>query len=572
MMDNKQQEIYLEQIIIGAITKFDKIDILDLKLLTRKFREKFKVYSYWDTKSINEFVTIKENGVLELKESKDKALKHLTQQVVEFLDTIDVEKFKEEKVKYFESEKKKLKSDAKILVLSGEEADYQILKKMGFLHIDYFKSYINADKYFEENYYELDKYHIIILGSNAVNCNYRIITPLEERIKFIDSYHDRAIATVLREENKVTATLCHNESWHKYSVSSNYYYDVVNAIVENTVVNDVLEGRRNTKEYEDIKEYVNPDKIDLPTKKSDLKVLCLVEKGEIESLEQINTNLGVNVTFVREDNMALSREVVCNLGDYDIIMASEKYSSAILSMNGEAAEQCKLTGRRGVLLGTYILDENNIRFNYITNGELENKESSFEYKVCKQDVCELYESLIKEIIVSYNECSPNKIEDIDFMSFADYQKEQIVHLEELEIINELFLKAKKYVKSRKKGLIKGKIEGLRIYQNENGLVVENVLQGRTLCSLVFAKYYDEDNIRIFSMQTVNKKGMLGHSEVVGVYTNEFLNLDNIPNRPTEKQWIAINSLTKKVNHILNPILDPISDELVFQRKLTKKED
>lgn len=63
-------------------------------------------------------------------------------------------------------------------------------------------------------------------------------------------------------------------------------------------------------------------------------------------------------------------------------------------------------------------------------------------------------------------------------------------------------------------------EGLKIIEDKDGIKVENIYQGRTLCAIVFPKEYKHEDLRIFQIQTLSKKeSYLVHKQLVFTLTN-----------------------------------------------------
>ena len=110
-----------------------------------------------------------------------------------------------------------------------------------------------------------------------------------------------------------------------------------------------------------------------------------------------------------------------------------------------------------------------------------------------------------------------------------------------------------YLKYKKQGIIMDKPAGLKITEGKDGIKVDNIYQGKIFCSVVFPKEYRQEELRVFSMQTLSKKGTLSSPQTVGLYTSKYENLDSIPTRPNEKQFNALISIEKKVNVALKPL-------------------
>ena len=129
------------------------------------------------------------------------------------------------------------------------------------------------------------------------------------------------------------------------------YQGIFDRIVENMLMNHTLKksGLKREK-FIPIQDYINPNRLPLPTKKSDLKILYLDPVRVNKYAERIANELGLSVDFKEDNNCSLGRYVKSNLGKYDIIIVTRVYSDNLLSMNHESTEQCKDTGKELTLL------------------------------------------------------------------------------------------------------------------------------------------------------------------------------------------------------------------------------
>lgn len=150
---------------------------------------------------------------------------------------------------------------------------------------------------------------------------------------------------------------------HKYWAIEAYTYTNLFGRIVNDIllINHTLEklGIKN-EEFVPIQDYINPNRLPLPNKKTDLKILYLdanlrpIKDKEITS--RIAEELQLNITFEEDNNSGLGKYVQNHLGDYDIIIVSRMYSGNLLKMNYESKEQCKDTGRDLTLLVSYDND------------------------------------------------------------------------------------------------------------------------------------------------------------------------------------------------------------------------
>ena len=169
------------------------------------------------------------------------------------------------------------------------------------------------------------------------------------------------------------------------------------------------------------------------------------------------------------------------------------------------------------------------------------------------------------------------ISDLDFKTAEELDQDYVSAYENKEAMREAELapirlfdnirySITSYLNYRKTGLINQTPEGLKITEGKDGIKVENVYQGRTLCTIVFPKEYKHDNLRIFEIQTLSKKGTLSNPQTIGVYTSKYENLESIPNRPDEKQESALISIEKKINVALRPLNEDAWKKLLEQEE------
>ncbi len=158
------------------------------------------------------------------------------------------------------------------------------------------------------------------------------------------------------------------------------------------------------------------------------------------------------------------------------------------------------------------------------------------------------------------------ISDLDIKSAEEFDKEyEVIDKKEeerkeaalapIKSFDSIIYAVSDYLDYRKKGLISQLPEGLKITEGKNGIRVENIYQGRTICAITFPKKYKQKNLRIFKIQTLSKKGTLSAPETIGLYTRKYENLESVPNRPDERQTNALVSIDKKINVSLCPLND-----------------
>lgn len=612
---DKQEVITYDSIVAGALLKMEEIDNIDFSLLVENFEKetKQKVIKLWDDLylDLGNYIKKVQTGIIRLKdgvtlddyiETEQRTLREKLQEAAgneinKYFENFNLDAYQQEKKKVLLDNKKKVLNTANVLLISDIPEEYEEIIKYGFKNVDYFKSIIRADKYFAEHQEELKKYHIILKGNQMVEkyCSYRDIE-LNKAIRNLrdishilevdlhrSNYSDHLeIMTYLYDDNN-------HRSWHP--VAQNYT-DIFDKIVENALINHTLEKIKR-EDFVPVKDKATSDKLPIPATKSDLKILYLDTLTVSRYAAEISRELGLNITFKEDNNYSFNKYIKRHLGDYDIIIASNLYSGNLLAMSAESTEQCKDTGRNITLLTTYkvipAIDSklgSHIFLQYVYGGSLtpSTKYNNKEFNVLRQSIpveeteeywkesCQSEYSNMKAIIEAavsiYNQTliEENKpaISNLDFKSGEalneEYRKayEQKLAQQEAELaliksFDSIREDITNYLKYKKQGIVIDKPAGLKITEGKDGIKVDNIYQGKIFCSVVFPKEYRQEELRVFSMQTLSKKGRLSPPQTVGLYTSKYENFDSIPARPDEKQSSALISLEKKVNVALKPL-------------------
>ena len=629
--NKKKQEnetMEYENFIAGALLKFEKLDNVDFSLLVEDFEKKTNIdlrgLWYYSRNNLGTYIKTLANGTVKLRDSisldyiieeekctlRDKLLTIAGNTVNNYFSSLEIETFKQEKEKALLENKDKVLSTANILLVSDIQDDYDELVKYGFKNVDYFKSIIRADQYFSKHPEELEKYHIILKGNqNVQHCCFdgdveldRKFSDLRDRKHILEPCLHRYDYSDHMELVSYLSDSINHRSWDTKEQS---YTDIFDRIVENTLINHTLDKvGLEDKKFVPIQDYINPNRLPLPAKKSDLKILYLDSVIVNKYANDIAKQLGLNITFKEDNNCSLGRYIKTHLGDYDIIIVSRLYSDSLLGMNIESTEQCKDTGRDLTLLVTYNddsiwqFDEDDIsdylgigskiklNYRYAGNLAIDSERHNKVFRVLRKSADfvsedeehrKYYESdiaciigIIGASINAYNnallQMNKTSISDLDIKSAEEFDKEyEIVDKKEEErkeaalapirSFDSIRYAVSSYLNYRKKGLISQLPEGLKITEDKNGIKVENIYQGRTFCTITFPKEYKQKNLRIFEIQTLSKKGNLSAPETIGLYTRKYENLESVPNRPDERQANALLSIDKKINVALRPLND-----------------
>lgn len=525
-------EVPYESFIAGALLVLSSVDSFDMKSVCEEISLSLKGFS--NTANIDAFITRSSDGIITLKDNltldsrieegctlQEKLEKIAGEKVQMAFRGFNVERYKILKKELLHAVEE-IKDKAGVLLITSDGEIYKKLVEYGFKNIDYFASIIVADKYFKEHPEELKKYHLIIGGKHLAsqNCNGK---KREYRIELFDTlvYLNRNSDVVYISLSEVycdkeCSILAYEMILDEKRIRSKDMSFLFDEIVEYMQKNSIL-----TKVgYKDKFEQIIPkhNKLTLPVKKSDLKILYLnfaLSNEWIEESTEIAENMGLNVTFKTDNNYTLS-EVRYLLGDYDIIITSH-YSKNILNLGIESAEQCKETGRRLVLLATYnssergcydFIDEPKgykIELGYIYAGELADDSKTCERKinvlgdrVHENEVC--LSAILSAAIEAYNEKLPTPINDLDLKSASEYdteyqralskiwEKEELVSTS-MEVFEQIRDTVSMYMDYRKNGLIVRESNGSRRSSNGNHFEIRRTKEG-----LITIKNYYQDKI------------------------------------------------------------------------------
>lgn len=395
MEEFEKRQFRYDQLIAGALLVFDEIDNIDATLLIKKIKEDFAEKNQlvefggsWECMPFELAGIVKygtdlnqrvydsrvfivedkrrEVACPEIWNSIEERLKRMAgKEMIEYFRTFDKNGYLERKKKRIDHYAKKIPQQARVLLISDSEKEHEIIaKEYGFKKLNWFKSIIRADKYFKEHPEELENYDIIILGSSGVTSVIKRLE-IEEKIRALAK--EKHIATVeldteLYEEygtryDDVHIRACINNSVINYCkrVEAKDYDEVYKVIVEGALTNLILE--RKSREFKTISDYVNPKKLPLPTKKSDVKILFITSNtGHEETVATCAKKMGLNVDVIEKVNDAFIDHIRNNLGNYDIIITHREDTERAFIVSyllGESIEQCKDTGRQKVVLATY---------------------------------------------------------------------------------------------------------------------------------------------------------------------------------------------------------------------------
>jgi hypothetical protein len=630
-------EVNYEGLISAMLLKYGQVDPLDLSLIIDDMRSKYGIihmesFSKYSYNNLAPYVEELKNGVIRLRtpyslndcinyDLEDVLLKDFLESKMSdfikmYFDKLDYNKIKERKESLLR--KDKVTKHANVLLLSSDDEHLKLLQTYGFKKINQFKSLLKADKYFKEHPEELESYDIVIRGKTnyageAVYLGLDILHKIEDlRLKGIlidPNYYGSKEWLDLPYETEFYTLENGYRKWYIYNDSvGSMLDDIVRCEEHNHII-----SRKKYKSFTKLEDKIAKE-LPLPTKKSDIKILLAIDTNE-DITNAINTalkNMRLTVNVIDDNNLTLYKDIIKNLGDYDIIIASDR-SKGIINLAVEACEQDKDTGRKlnllltydedictkidsiGALFGiatyieyVYAYNFNNI--DHVNNGYITaiKEKVSFDYKdseyarnIKQKDYTTII-STVESAVCMYNdklkELGYSPIKDLNFKSMEEYNNEfdsmyQKLVAEEnkgkrlIEIVDEIKEMANKYLSYIEEGYYMP-LNGLNITSTTNGIKIDNVFNGRVLCSVILSNNDNSYNIRVIGVQTLSKKGVLISPEIVKIDSK--LGKDGSISKPTELQEKAIESIKKKMDNVLKPLLDNIHKKDKTKKYINKK--
>ena len=587
-------EVSYESFLAGALLVLPSVDSYDKKALCKELA--LTLCDYNDTRKLDEYIDKADNGTITLKEGltldsnlgecysvRTKLREIAGDKVLRQFQKFSLGRYLYDKECVL-SAKKEIVDKAGILLIAENEEIYNELRQYGFKNIDYFKSMIRADKYFKEHPDELSKYHIILTGKQSIGkCVTDRDVDLDETLRELRKNSNTIIEHIseIYYGDRTEYSICVSRTTGVYSYSSKVS-DLLDDIVDIMYSSGTLRKCGYQNEFRPIEDVV-ADKLPLPTKKSDLKILFLDKLSEtyLEKIKPLVNKMGLNVTFVENSNRTLGKIVKYMLGEYDIIIANTPLSSELIYMGVESAEQCKDTGRQLTLLVTadgvehYDSKMSSINLKRVYAGNLAPQTPSEpvetgEFHILLDNLkgelkkFAVISAILSAVVNNYNKCLPTPLTDLDLKSSEDYAKEYKLICEREKANEERDKSAisafdnmveiiSNYLECRRSGLIERnpngkeiieKANGLRLIKLGNGIKLENYRQGHMNFALTFPLLQKNSKCRVFSMK-VKDSDYVSASLYVGDQGDS-----SLPPKVNEKQLDILTAFEELVSDTL----------------------
>ena len=529
------------QLVAGALLKFDSIDSIDISILLQDIKEKLGIecdrswnihYENDVLKRVIEFDDVngeiglcssKRNGVITKEERKwlEKLLKEAAgEKLTSYFQPLYISDYKAKKRNAIREYQDSELQNARVLLLSELNEDYNTLLHLGYKKINWFKSIKRANAFFGRSLRALGNYDIIVIGQCVLNVQKNSMI---NKIRKIPSTRNIAIVDINRESfpytDEIDVWIRDRVAGRSRLVRAKDESDIGKAIRECALVNHLLDNKASFANFKEISDRINDNKIPLPEHIHDLNVLWVDGNHCQKYIENCAKDIGLNVTVARDTDTAMENIVQCHLGEYDIILASDAYSGHLLEMVNECNEQCKETGRRKVLLATYNFepfcyspgksyfernDASSIQLSYIYYGS---KRVDIDYGRIHSLLNQHYvtqdnvKTIMCGLIEIYNrmlKAYGKSIENVDFPNITYLEREYKLYCGYVEVV----MLVRNILDKKKQD--EGDIElsdGYYVCQQSNKITISGIYDGerRTI------PIYIQDDGRFSSLEHSNKK-------------------------------------------------------------------
>ena len=311
--------------------------------------------------------------------------------------------------------------------------------------------------------------------------------------------------------------------------------------------------------------------------------------------------MGVDVQFFDDNNFAFNEKLKENLGQFDIIIASDEFSHQLIRVREECNEQCKGSGRQFMMSIVYNdknikkydlvngYDDNGlgskINLKYYSAGNLSESDeiSEISYKVLRKkfdgniflDTCYSVIKSILEVVIGiydkklisitgkglegfkYKFDSPDEFTSCFEQAEEKYNDMINEKLESFNTFDSMISLLNEYLDLKSDALNGRTFKGLKVSQVNNQFLLHLYLPDSRLAAVLAVDIDNCNNtnskVRTFELQTLNNKNNLSPKKkyIIG------LDKDKCENEgyefACENELKALNVFAKRINNIINYI-------------------
>lgn len=388
-----------------------------------------------------------------------------------------------------------VKRDAKILLLSDKEVEYQTLVDAGYKHVFWFKSLMRAYEYFKEREEQLKKFDLVLLGSSSLkkpeNNKYRNL--FYKAINGKEKIPSMIFSSFLYEElDELNFYISYPDI--DESASKEFFLSILEDSIPGKLKDEMIEIPK-----------VEEKDVVLPKKCEDVRVLFMGYASNNVFAENYFKGEGFkDYTFVEANNYSLADNVE-NFVNYDLVVVDRLYNGGLILLGDEFQDYMKDKGK-SIYFVVYKFDHGNIGVNsYRVEGF--STENPQDVSIIEFDSLENEEDALKDVLgcvmqlyTSYNK----EIESGDYPTEDELnqkcQKVQKGLYEKIKqekdkldnkfmAVREIYNRLFDYRSLLKKGIRIPNIEGLKIDVLQNGMSVAFMAGAREAVRVSFC---DED--------------------------------------------------------------------------------
>lgn len=510
-----------------------------------------------------------------------------------------------------QSVEEKIRSSLNVLVIGVDEFLIRELKAKGYKKIYNIKSYVAAVTFLEDHKDIAAHIHLVFFKKS----DHQVYTEVRERLDAIfsyqfETYNSYLVNPIKKEhvhfhywENEFPRIFSYDEPLLKgdNNVDVQYYSIVAHdwfkttytsyiSYVEKQIFSLLKVGCLNREELPIALPFSKENRV---KKLEDLRILLLVGSDNFSYFKEYFAKKGItHISLFQDSNSSYLCNALYQMGDVDIVIASDIFSYGLLSNYLEAKEQAKLCGRDTILLACYddssiyngitldnsvkyrLIDkEDVIRNNYIFRMIYDDDSSLPVHRDYEYVVARIAETVIREYLNFIN----SKGASISCEQFTTYQ--QLDNQCEEYIKNMLQEENRKAEEKQKEDLFYQKFDDLKsnllrylevsripsiekveevsIEEQSDYIRVCFLIKG-TIRGALSIPTRKQENGRIFTLELQGKNGRLQPAHSVCLRYNEE---DGDPSyvSPSEKELQFFEGICKRVDTYINPAVERALD-------------
>lgn len=474
-------------------------------------------------------------------------------------------------------------TNSRVLVISENKKDFYDLENVGLNKVDYFKSIVNACRFFKQNEFLLGQYDFIFLGPSWAD--YYTNGEYKSYIKSLIHDHEVIVLDYEQENGlKDQKILADDKSFSNIYEYFCYVWNNISTKYLEKVKKKERVRFRIRKEHKKV--------LSMPKELRNVRMLFYVREEHLEEVKNYVRNLGFEYvdfyTYRFGDLYVDNKFLVENLSSYDIVVLP---SSGHLRLENEAMQQMIEKGR-SIVSFVYAHKDNycdglydervTMDFVMAQKGVLQHdywyrmigtgQELNREFALFNTILSEYAMFLKENKLANYDILGLNDIDYYDnlvaeyrheqqLVLLKEYERKNRIDMNEIKKINEydnLVAKINKFLEYQEIGIVR-KTPELCFKKKENGIEVTIYTQGKISERMfIFNDGFREDLRLLWLQYSLNKNGkfQLTEPKEIGIYTCFWDEKCSVP-RMDESEEIIFYDMLKRIDIVLSSVLDDL---------------